>query len=118
MNLSENEINKRLIRLRNLENLHIKARERIVLLEKENFSLRKRVKELEDQNKDLNGKVEALSFQFEQIKIKLFGKKPILNRIIQRRDKKERDIFYPFFGLYGLELDFTKQFDFDLFKLE
>ena len=93
MNLSENEINKRLIRPRSLENLHIKARERIVLLEKENFSLRKRVKELEDQNKDLNGKVEALSFQFEQIKIKLFGKKPILNRIIQRRDKKERDIF-------------------------
>src|SRR3989344_4485595 len=37
MNLSENEINKRLIRLRNLENLHIKARERIVLLEKENL---------------------------------------------------------------------------------
>ena len=48
---------------------------------------------MEDKNKDLNGKIEALSFQFEQIKIKLFGKKSIVNRIIQKKEKKERDIF-------------------------
>lgn len=91
--LSENEINKRLIRLRNLENLHIRARERIVSLEKENKRLRQRIKELEDKNKDLNGKIEALSFQFEQIKNKLFGKKPEVLRIIQKKEKTKRDIF-------------------------
>src|SRR3989338_1166382 len=84
MLLSENEVNKRLIRLRNLENLHLKARERIIWLEKENEKLRKRIKELEDRNKDQNSKIEALSFQFEQIKNKLFGKKPEVLRIIQK----------------------------------
>jgi len=91
--LSKEEINKRLIRLSNLEHLHVKARERIISLEKENKHLRQRIKELEDKNNDLNGKIEALSFQFEQIKNKLFGKKPIVNRIIQKNEKKERDIF-------------------------
>src|SRR3989338_6225086 len=93
MLLSENEVNKRLIRLRNLENLHLKARERIIWLEKENEKLRKRIKELEDRNKDQNSKIEALSFQFEQIKNKLFGKKPTESRIIQKKHRKERDTF-------------------------
>ncbi len=93
MELSKEEVNKRLIRLRNLEYLYIKARERIVLLEKENRHLRQRVKELEDKNKDQNSKIEALSFQFEQIKNKLFGKKLVLNRIVQKKEKKNRDIF-------------------------
>jgi transposase len=69
------------------------ARERIVSLEKENKELKLRIKELEDQNKDLNGKVEALSFQFEQIKNKFFGKKSIANRVVQKKEKKKRDIF-------------------------
>jgi transposase len=73
--------------------LYIKARERINLLEKENKQQRQRIKELEDNNKDLNTKIEALSFQFEQIKIKLFGKKPLINRILQKKEKKIRDIF-------------------------
>jgi hypothetical protein len=90
--LSKEEVDKRLIRLRNLENLHVKARVRIVSLEKENGQLRRRIKELEDKNKDLNSKIEALSFQFEQIKIKLFGKKSVL-RIIQKKEKIIRDTF-------------------------
>lgn len=93
MELSKEEINKRLIRLSNLEHLHTKARERIISLEKENKQLRQRIKELEDKNKDLNLKIEALSFQFEQIKNKLFGKKPIVNHIVSKKEKKERDIF-------------------------
>ncbi|MBI1974998.1 MAG: IS66 family transposase [Parcubacteria group bacterium] len=92
MKLTEEEVHKRLIRLRNLEYLHGKARERIVVLETENKRLRYRVKELEQNTRDLNGKIEALSFQFEQVKNKLFGKKPILNRLAQRREKKERDV--------------------------
>src|SRR3989344_4425841 len=98
MLLSENEVNKRLIRLRNLENLHLKARERIIWLEKENEKLRKRIKELEDRNKDQNSKIEALSFQFEQIKNKLFGKKPEDLRIIQKKSIRiffEEDIPLP-----------------------
>jgi len=91
--LSKDEVKKRLVRLSNLEQMYGRAKKRITFLEKENLNLRKRVKELEDQNKDLSGKIEALSFQFEQIKNKLFGKKPILNRIIQKKEKKERDIF-------------------------
>lgn len=91
--LSPEEIKQRLIRLTNLEQLHLKARQRIVSLEKENKQLKQRIKELEDKNKDLNEKIEAISFQFEQIKNKLFGKKLIVNRIIQKKEKKVRDIF-------------------------
>lgn len=91
--LSTEEIKQRLIRLTNLEHLHLKARERITSLEKENLELKQRIKELEDKNKDQNTKIEALSFQFEQIKNKLFGKKPIVSHIFQRKEKKERDIF-------------------------
>lgn len=93
MELSKEEIHKRLIRLRNLEHLYAIARERIAFLETENKQLKARVKELEDKNTDLNGKIEALSFQFEQIKNKLFGKKPIVERVARKIEKKERDIF-------------------------
>lgn len=93
MHLSESEINQRLIRLRNLENLHVKARKRIIFLEKENKQLRTKIKELEAKDIDKGEKIEAMSFQLEQIKIKLFGKKPITNQIIQKKEKKPRDIF-------------------------
>ena len=93
MELSKEEIDKRLIRLRNLEHLYSKARGRIVLLEKENKQLKTRIKELEEKNKDLNGKIESLSYQFEQIKNKLFGKKAIINRILWKKEKKNRDAF-------------------------
>lgn len=92
MPLSENEIHQRLVRLRNLELLHLKAKERIILLEKENRELKQRIKELEDKNNDQNTKIEALSFQFEQIKNRLFGKKPILNRLFRKKVKKNRDV--------------------------
>lgn len=93
MELSKDEIKKSLIRLSNLEYLYARAKERIVSLEKENKQLKQRVKEMEDRNKDLNGKIEALSFQFEQIKNKLFGKKPNANLIVKKKEKKTRDIF-------------------------
>lgn len=89
--LSPEEIKQRLIRLTNLEQLHLKARKRIVSLEKENKQLKQRVRELQDQNKDLNGKIEALSFQFEQIKNKLFGKKTEVLRVAAKKEKKIRD---------------------------
>jgi transposase len=90
--LTKEEINKRLIRLRNLEYLYARARERIVLLEKENRQLKQRIKELEEKDKDKGEKLEAMAYQLEQIKNKLFGKKPIQNGLIQKKESKERDI--------------------------
>ena len=93
MNVPDQEVKKRLIRLSNLERLHTIARARIVLLEKENKQLRQRIKELENENNDQNTKIESMAFQLEQIKNKIFGKKPILERIARKQEKKERDTF-------------------------
>src|SRR3989338_1054291 len=93
MLLSENEVNKRLIRLRNLENLHLKARERIALLEAETKQQKERIKELEAKDKDKGDKISAMAFQLEQIKNKLFGKKPLVNRMLPKKEKKNRDAF-------------------------
>ena len=93
MQLLETEIKKRLVELRNLKALHIRAKKRIVFLEQENRQLRTRIKELEKRDKDKGEKIEAMSFQLEQIKIKLFGKKPIAHTITQKKEKKNRDIF-------------------------
>lgn len=91
--LSTEEIRQRLIRLNNLEHMYPRAKERIALLEKQINQLKQRIKELEDQNRNQGTKIEALSFQFEQIKNKFFGKKPFLNRILQKKEKKIRDTF-------------------------
>ena len=93
MRLTESEIRARLLRLRNLEGLHAQARNRIVFLEKENKELRQRVMELEESDRDKDQKIEALSFQFEQIKNKLFGKKPMAHSILKRKERTPRDIF-------------------------
>jgi len=93
MPLSENEVHQRLIRLRNLENLHAKARERIVFLEAENKELKQRIRELEEKDSDKNRRIEALAFQLEQIKNKLFGQKREILRVMQKKEKKIRDLF-------------------------
>src|SRR3989344_2857213 len=93
MNLSEAEIKKRLQDLRNLEMLHEKARERVKNLEQENRKLKEKVKALEEENNFLKRAIEGVSFELEQVKIKLFGKKPTVNRIVHKIEKKERDIF-------------------------
>ena len=82
-----------MIQLRNLERLHSVARERITILETENKQLKARIKELENRDHDKDKRIEDLSFQFEQIKNKLFGKKPIVNRIIEKKEKQNRDTF-------------------------
>lgn len=93
MKLTEEEIKCRLIELCNLKVLYAKARERIALLEAETRQQKERIKELEAQDKDKGKKIEAMSFQLEQIKNKLFGKKPIVHRLLPKKEKKERDIF-------------------------
>lgn len=93
MELSKEEVRKRLIRLRNLERLHLKARERNIELEEEIKRLRQKIRELEDNDKEKGRKIEAMAFQLEQIKIKLFGKKPTSLSIVHKKEKKTRDIF-------------------------
>src|SRR3989344_2702632 len=91
--LSTEEVKQRLIRLNNLEQMYPRAKKRIVLLEEQVKQLKQRIKELEDKNNDQNTKIEALSFQFEQIKNKLFGKKPLLSHIVSKKKKMLRDVF-------------------------
>lgn len=91
--LSKEEIVKRLSDLRNITRLHAEARERVEKLEHENKKLKEKVKALEEENNVLKSRIESLSFQFEQIKNKLFGKKSKVNLMIQKKEKKSRDIF-------------------------
>lgn len=71
--------------------LYGKARERIALLETENKQLKERIAELEENDRDKSAKLEAFAFQLEQIKNKVFGKKPTILRLIRKRERKERD---------------------------
>lgn len=90
MALGEGEIRKRLQELRNERMLHHKARERVKHLAAENKVLKQRIKELEDQNNDQNHRIEAMAYELEQVKIKLFGKKPTL-RLRETQAHTERD---------------------------
>lgn len=76
-----------------MEMLHGKARGQVEHLEQENKKLKERVKELEEENSLLKSKLDGIGFELEQVKIKLFGKKPIINRIIQKKEQKTRDTF-------------------------
>lgn len=71
--------------------LYDKARERIALLEAENKLQKERIAELEKNDRDKSAKLQAFAFQLEQIKNKVFGKKPTLLRIVRKRERKERD---------------------------
>lgn len=73
--------------------MYPRAKRRIALLENENQLLKQRVKELEEKDKDKGQKIEAMAYQLEQIKNKLFGKKPIQNCMFRKKEHKERDIF-------------------------
>lgn len=91
--ITEGELTRRLIRGRNLERLYDLAQKRITILKTENKQLKARIKELETRDRDKGEQIQALSFQFEQLKNKLFGKKPIVERVSRTREKKNRDIF-------------------------
>jgi len=73
--LSEKEINKRLIELRNLKHLYGLAKRRIYLQESQIKLLKKTVVILEKQNEEKDKIIEIFRLQLEEIKIKVFGKK-------------------------------------------
>lgn len=75
MKLTTEEINKRMIELRNLRKLHAAARERILVLETENKTLKARVKELEQRDRENNQRITDLSLQMEELRTMVFGKK-------------------------------------------
>lgn len=90
--LSEQEINKRLVRLRNLEHLHVKARKRIASRDKEIKLLKLQVKELQEQNKEKDKIIQSLMLQMEEIRIKVFGKKKDKdNEPPKERQKADRE---------------------------
>lgn len=90
MALGEDEIRRRFQELRNERMLHLKARERVLRLEAENKLLKRRIRELEDRNDDQNRRIEAMAYELEQVKVKLFGKKPLIH-LREKQDKRERD---------------------------
>ena len=89
--LTADDVKQRLLRGRNLEHLYDLAQKRITILKKENKQLKARIKELEENDRIKGERIEALSFQFEQIKNKLFGKKPFSERILPKKEKAIRD---------------------------
>lgn len=93
MKLTKEEVTCRLIELRNLKVLYAKARERIALLEAETKQQKERIRELETRDKDKGDKIEAMAFQLEQIKNKLFGKKPLVHRTLPKKERKNRNVF-------------------------
>lgn len=88
--LPAEEIKRRLVRLRNLETLHHKARERVLRLEAENKLLKQRIRELEEKDRDKDRRIEAMAYELEQVKIKLFGKKPLIH-LREKQEKQQRD---------------------------
>lgn len=79
--LTQKEINRRLVELRNLRVLHRKAVERGAKLEAENKSQKERIIALEENQGFLLDQVEALKLQVEELKQIVFG----------RRKKKKDD---------------------------
>jgi transposase len=73
--LSEEEVRKRLVRLRNLEYLHKEQKLRNEQLVTENRQLNSRVTALERENTTLKNTVEDLKLQIEELRTIVFGKK-------------------------------------------
>ena len=74
MTLIQQQINERMIELRNLRKLHSAARERIVMLETENKHLKARIKELEQKDKEKDMVISDLQVQMEELRTMVFGK--------------------------------------------
>jgi hypothetical protein len=90
--LSSEEIEKRLIRLHNLEPLHKKAQKRILSQAKEIKRLKERIKELEAKDKEKDKIIQSLAMQIEEIKTKVFGKKKDRGKgASKERAKADRD---------------------------
>ena len=75
LNLTEEEINKRLVRLRNLEYLHAAQLKRNEKLLKENRNLRERVSALEARDREKDSIISELKLQIEELRRMVFGRK-------------------------------------------
>lgn len=93
--LSEKEVKKRLIRLRNLERLHKEQKLRNDNLAIENRVLKKRIIALEKENKELRVIISDMKLQIEELRVMVFGKKKKIKDIddddlIPPKEKIER----------------------------
>lgn len=73
--LTQQEIKKRLIRLRNLERLHTQALKQNDKLRRDKRELKERVKTLEDTVATQQSLIEALTLQVEELKRMVFGRR-------------------------------------------
>lgn len=73
--LSQEEVNQRLIRLRNLERLHRDQRQRNDHLVRENRSLKERITVLESTVANQQKIIEDFRLQIEELRAMIFGKK-------------------------------------------
>lgn len=73
--LSKEEVKKRLIRLRNLERLHIEQKMRVGLLEEQVGLLKEENKLLRSTNDSLSKTIEDFKLQIEELRTMVFGKK-------------------------------------------
>lgn len=89
MRLSQEEIKKRLIRLRNLEYLHESQRLKIWNLQSENRKLKKEIKDLKLVISEQQKTIKDLKLQIEELRTMVFGRKK------KKEDKDENDLLPP-----------------------
>jgi hypothetical protein len=91
MSLTKQEIDQRLIELRNLRKLYGVAKERIIVLEAENRALKNKVKELEAENKLLRGEVTDIKYQLAEMKDLIFKKTRQANQVLESAEEDDDD---------------------------
>ena len=79
--LPENEVRKRLIRLKNLERLHLEQKTRVGLLEEQIRLLKEENRTLRLTNESLSKTIEDFKLQIEELRTMVFGKKKKIKEI-------------------------------------
>lgn len=86
MTLTKQDINSRLLELRNIRKLYDVAKVRVVTLEAENRELKARVKALETENRTLRGEVTDIKYQLAEMKAMIFKKTSRTKAILDADD--------------------------------
>jgi regulator of replication initiation timing len=89
MALTKQQIEERLLELRNLRKLYDAAKVRVVILQTENQELRARVKELETENRVLRGEVTDIKYQLAEMKAIIFKKTKRAKEILDSDDEED-----------------------------
>ena len=90
MTLTQNEINQRLIELRNLRKLYQVAKDRINIQNQTIKELKARIKELETKDQEKDTIITDLQYQLAEVKALVFGKQKHAQQI-QKDDDEDSD---------------------------